>query len=108
MVADVATINYQPDLNSLLESANTLGSSYQNSHPFPHLVIDNFFPDSVLESIVNEFPEPGQMEWRQFDNDRERKLGSDTVTGLGENTRSFLAQLNSSEFVKFVEALTGD
>ena len=29
---------------------------YVNGDPFPHIVIDNFFNDTMLENISNEFP----------------------------------------------------
>ncbi|MFP5286067.1 MAG: 2OG-Fe(II) oxygenase, partial [Thermoanaerobaculia bacterium] len=48
---------------------------YVTARPFPHIVIDNLFPDEVLETVLAEFPKPDEIEWRRFDNATEKKLG---------------------------------
>ncbi|NJO71242.1 MAG: hypothetical protein HC825_05210 [Oscillatoriales cyanobacterium RM1_1_9] len=41
--------------------------SYITAEPFPHIIIDNFLPEFVLDAILEEFPEPGKIGWKTFD-----------------------------------------
>ncbi len=81
--------------------------AYSQAQPFPHIVIDNFLPEYILENILEEFPQPGVIDWKQFDNATEKKLASTSESQMGESTRLLLYQLNSSIFINFLESLTG-
>ena len=52
-----------------------LHGQYVNARPFPHIVIDNLFDSELLERVLAEFPQPDQIAWRRFENDKEKKLG---------------------------------
>lgn len=80
---------------------------YAAAQPFPHIVIDNFLPEWVLEEILEEFPKPKSIDWQKFENSAEKKLASKGETQMGEKTRLLLYQLNSSTFINFLEKLTG-
>jgi Rps23 Pro-64 3,4-dihydroxylase Tpa1-like proline 4-hydroxylase len=80
---------------------------YINAKPFPHVVIDDFLPESILDQILEEFPDPKQINWRKFDAPEEKKLASISELQMGYNTRFLLYQLNSSIFINFLEKLTG-
>lgn len=81
--------------------------SYAQAQPYPHIVIDNFLPESVLDNILEEFPKPRDIEWKKFNADTEKKLASTSELQMGEATRFLLYQLNSSVFIEFLEKLTG-
>jgi Rps23 Pro-64 3,4-dihydroxylase Tpa1-like proline 4-hydroxylase len=87
--------------------ADKYHQEYINAHPFPHVVIDNFLPEYVLEAIVEEFPKPKDIDWQSFQNNAEKKLASKDEQQMGDATRYLLYQLNSSTFITFLEALTG-
>lgn len=80
---------------------------YAAAQPFPHIVIDNFLPESVLDEILEEFPKPKSIDWKKFENSAEKKLASKGEMQMGEKTRLLLYQLNSSTFINFLEKLTG-
>lgn len=81
---------------------------YSQAKPFPHIVIDNFLSEQVLEKVLYEFPKLGEVNWYTFDRAPERKRQVFTSPNhLGEITRLLLYQLNSSVFIDFVEELTG-
>ncbi|MBE9144849.1 2OG-Fe(II) oxygenase [Planktothrix mougeotii] len=101
------SLSFCLDLNKLNDLAENQWKSYAEAEPFPHIVIDNFLPESVLDEILEEFPKPGQINWRQFDAEAEKKLASTSELQMGEATRFLLYQLNSSVFLKFLEKLTG-
>jgi Rps23 Pro-64 3,4-dihydroxylase Tpa1-like proline 4-hydroxylase len=91
----------------LNQLATKYGETYRNAEPFPHIVIDNFLPETILERTLEEFPKPGASDWQKFDNVSEKKLASAAETQMGETTRLLLYQLNSSIFINFLEQLTG-
>lgn len=44
-------------------------------NPFPYAVLDDFWPDTLLDGIVAEFPRETDERWQRFRNDKELKLG---------------------------------
>src|SRR5271156_3308874 len=82
-------------------------ASYASAKPYPHVVFDNFFNPELLDSVLSEFPKPGQISWQQFDNEREIKLASSAESNFGPVTRLFLYHLNSITFLNFLSAITG-
>ena len=99
----VSSLN-QDYLNNL---STKYKQAYSQGQPFPHIVIDDFLPEYILENILEEFPQPGVIDWKQFDNATEKKLASTSESQMGESTRLLLYQLNSSIFINFLESLTG-
>ncbi|MBW4619454.1 MAG: 2OG-Fe(II) oxygenase [Cyanosarcina radialis HA8281-LM2] len=87
--------------------ANKYRLNYSTASPFPHVIIDDFFPESVLNNIINEFPKPDEIDWEIFAHSRAQKLGSTSELQMGEATRLLLYQLNSGIFINFLERLTG-
>ena len=90
----------------LEELAQKYHREYSKGKPFPHIVIDNFLPESLLERVLGEFPDSRKIDWKKFDSSAEKKLASTSELQMGENTRSLLYQLNSSTFISFLEKLT--
>jgi 2-oxoglutarate-Fe(II)-dependent oxygenase superfamily protein len=84
-----------------------LHEQYANAHPFPHIVIDNLFPATTLETILAEFPKPDEIEWRKFDSPTEKKLGYWHESTLAPNLELFLYRMNSAPVLQFLQALTG-
>jgi len=95
------------DRAKLRELAASDRAAYQTARPFPHIVIDSFLPESILDEIVEEFPKPDAVQWWKFDSPNERKLASFDDSIMGPVTRHLLAEFNSSAFLDFLEDLTG-
>jgi hypothetical protein len=87
--------------------AESYREAYSAAHPFPHIVMDDFVPDELLDEILAEFPKPRQVEWQAFDSPLERKLASNDDSTMGEATRRLLTELNSAPFIDFLQRLTG-
>ncbi|EGJ30900.1 MULTISPECIES: 2OG-Fe(II) oxygenase [Moorena] len=100
-------LNYCLEPEKLTKFANDNCEIYAQSEPFPHIIMDNFFPEDVLDKILNEFPKADAIDWQKFDAAPEKKLASKSEIQMGEYTRFFLYQLNSSTFLNFLETLTG-
>ena len=60
------------DENKLLELASTLNKQYNNNEPFPHIVIDNFMDEILLDEVANAFPSPDKFEFYKYDNPLEK------------------------------------
>ena len=91
----------------LEELANKYHQEYSQGKPFPHIIIDNFLPEPLLDRVLEEFPDSRKINWKKFDSSAEKKLASTSELQMGKNTRSLLYQLNSSTFISFLEKLTG-
>jgi Rps23 Pro-64 3,4-dihydroxylase Tpa1-like proline 4-hydroxylase len=103
----ILTKDYLFDLTKLEKLAEENHRKYINAKPFPHIVIDDFFPEEVLDTVLDEFPGSRQIDWIDFDGDVQKKLGSKTEEQMGPYTRFLMYQLNSATFIKFLEKLTG-
>lgn len=114
------------DPEKLAALAHQHGESYRTTKPFPHVAIDDFLPEKVLDRVVEEFPGPGDDTWAEFsgygwrDGESQEfeepedgqyrvlgKLGQTNTGRMGPHTRQLFAEINSSRFVRFLEQLTG-
>ncbi len=102
-----AELTFCLDADYLNDLANKYHDQYINADPFPHIVIDNFLPETILEKVLEEFPTTTAEGWRNFELKTEKKLDSFPELKMGEMTRFLLYQLNSSVFMEFLEKLTG-
>jgi Rps23 Pro-64 3,4-dihydroxylase Tpa1-like proline 4-hydroxylase len=94
-------------LRRMSELAPTASVEYQRAKPFPHIVFDNFFDQSILNQVLDEFPRPGAIRWQQFDNAQEVKLASSQEASFGPATRLLMYHLNSITFLEFLSKVTG-
>ncbi|MGF1491797.1 MAG: 2OG-Fe(II) oxygenase [Microcoleaceae cyanobacterium] len=102
-----STLSFCLDSEYLSTLASKNHEAYANAKPFPHIVMDNFLPEFILNSILEEFPKPGTIEWQKFNDPSQKKLASQHEQQMGEATRLLLYQLNSGTFMEFLEKLTG-
>lgn len=88
----------------------TLGTQFQeryrSAQPFPHIILDDFLDEEVLDLCLAEFPEikltgPG---YRRNQENLKFEIKPET---LSPPLRSFFYSLNSQPFLGFLESLTG-
>ncbi|MFO0807983.1 MAG: 2OG-Fe(II) oxygenase [Gemmataceae bacterium] len=84
-----------------------MASAYRKALPFPHAIWDDFFPPAVLDTVLEHFPQPGQLKWQTFDNANEKKLAFRQAEALPTPVREFLYFLNSYPMLQFLEKVTG-
>lgn len=86
----------------------TLTTRYKTAAPFPHIVIDDLFPEDELQLVLDDFPRPDSTAWARFDNPQERKLGfHHERTSVSDSIQRFLWLMNSHLMLDFLEKLTG-
>lgn len=91
-----------------LNSAREYSLEYSNNSPFPHIVLDNFFDPSYLESVLAEFPNlSGIKNKLTFNNPYEKKLAGKGESNFGPKTKELMHFLNSEPFLIFLQELTG-
>ena len=91
----------------LLEMAHQYSPDYRKADPFPHIVIENFMPEAVLDGVLEEFPDIDAIQWLRFKNAREKKLANNLDEQMPPRVRHLLAQFNSAAMCTFLEKLTG-
>ena len=87
-----------------------LSSIFTDNQPFPHIVIDNFFPPELEQELwdaVKEWPEEDWMGWSKFDNNKEKKLACGTRAAIPKKLLEVINGLNADEFVQNLQDLTG-
>ena len=88
--------------------AKSKNKEYINSSPFPHIVIDNFFNENMLNDILSEFPKNLDNIGYQYKTKVEqKKFTLNDSKLLRENTNNFINFLNSQIFLDFLQTLTG-
>lgn len=80
--------------------------SYASGVPFPHICIDNAFPEEVLTKVADE---TGNVQGHDgsFSGKHEMLKTQRTAERLPFYSRSFLYALNSRPFLQFLEGMTG-
>jgi 2OG-Fe(II) oxygenase superfamily len=95
------------DRQQLRELAAARHADYATAQPFPHVVVDDFMPEDVLDEVLSEFPSAGEGGWMRFESETERKLASQRDTPIGDATERLLTLFNSAAYIEFLEELTG-
>jgi Rps23 Pro-64 3,4-dihydroxylase Tpa1-like proline 4-hydroxylase len=99
-------LNVLPFLEKSLDKS---AEAYRNAEPFPHIVINDFLPNEVIDLLIEEFPKPESPVWRQRINDAyQLKLATNDVDRAPSSIRSLMYQLNSATILGKLEALTGE
>jgi len=80
---------------------------YIKATPFPHAVIDDFFPPELLDKILDEWPDYQSEVWQQINHENSIKWASNARGGWGEVTQSTFKYLEADDFITFLEQLTG-
>lgn len=96
------------NIEKLKELSLSFKEEYKNNNPFPHVVIDDFLPENILNDVLREFPEPDSGEWVRYTNVTEQgKLASREYLDIPPTIRHILNELNTPPFLAFLEELTG-
>ena len=91
--------------------AENLSKSYVSAVPFPHIVIDDFLPLEMAETIANNFPSKELSSFEQINIEYQvNKLGrtqENDFAGVPDYIRHFLLDMNSKIMIETVEKITG-
>ncbi len=94
--------------SNLNEVVAELKKDYQNNLPFPNIYLDNFFDESFLNEVLEEFPSIDKLKEKiHFSNPNENKLATKGEHNFGDKTKRLVHYLNSQPFLEFLQELTG-
>ena len=80
---------------------------FSSADPFPHIVIDSFFNEQELKKVVLDCESLKKFKWWRYDNVFEKKLACNNLQNLGENFQNYFNLVNSREFVRALEEMSG-
>ncbi len=85
----------------------TLKEHYGGAYPFPHLVIDNYFPEKKVKQLEQDFPVVDEEKWWKYNNALEKKFAFDKLDQMPDSIKSFVYELNGPDFLRTLEDITG-
>lgn len=95
------------DLRAMKELGKDLHEAYAAADPFPHIVIDDFLPQTVADYVHEHFPTQLDSDGREFDRDQERFKRSYNPDHLPPRLRSLFYTFNARPFIQVVQNITG-
>ena len=89
-------------------------NEYSQAQPFPHMVIDNFLPPSLLNGVIDDFKNYNNWGWDNSNYSKDHQVkkffspwNNDGDTTLPINTKLILNYFNSPDVINMLEELTG-
>ena len=86
-------------------------ASFASATPYPHVVIDDWLPTHVVESLVARFPASDAHPYRRVDHaEQSARLGQlqkHAFASVDPYVRVFLSELCGQAFLDFLSRLTG-
>ena len=96
------------DYNKLNTLAEQNSSKYQNAKPCQHIYFDNFLSEDLARELLNNFPKVDSDVWnKDYKDQYQYKMACEDATKFPAEIRETLKEFNSSEFINFLEKLTG-
>jgi hypothetical protein len=100
-------MSFLEDKITLPDSVERLASRFNAARPYRHLVIDNLFPEDLLDRLVTEIPPMTDDHWVHENDDHLQKYGLRSAVELGETGYQLTSFLHSAGFLYFLSELTG-
>ena len=100
------------DRHSLLSSMKTHPADFETALPWPHTVVDNLIEPSFLQAVVHEVENALSKSlhikgtWRAMRDKSQVKFGVSDPAEVGQHTKNLIAELKSTEFLRYLERMT--
>lgn len=95
------------DYDRVKDIGKELHAAYAAGDPFPHIHIDGFLPESVIDLCLAKFPARPDPDSQTFDRNQERWKTSYHPDHMEPALRRLFYAFNSRPFIKVVENITG-
>ncbi|MBU3566575.1 2OG-Fe(II) oxygenase [Polynucleobacter alcilacus] len=92
---------------NIIDSVDDLRSRFLNAKPFKHLQIDNFFDPELVSKLIKDFPAPKKEEMLNEFGGVSLKHTVKDVRNISPTYQSLDDMVSSSDFIKFMENITG-
>lgn len=94
-------------LARITQEREALRERYLAAKPFPHLVLDGYFDEQVLDRLAADFPSRDKRDWLNYDTADEVKQTSRGMASLSPYVQAFLLQMNSEPWMEQMRLITG-
>lgn len=87
-----------------------LAQDYRDAHPYPHIELDDFFPEKVLDQVLLDFPRERAAGVTSYDKGYvggKAKLQFNPTYLHSAYIKDLFYFFNSEAFIEFLEGLTG-
>lgn len=85
----------------------SLNESYRNAKPFPHIVIDNLFPDELLERVRIESERLKREQWIDVETKNlEKIVRMNSALELGDAGNELVSLIHSAAFLYMLSEIT--
>jgi len=92
------------DFNLVVQEIN---KNYIKADPFPNIVLDNFFNQSFLNQVLNDFPDLSLINSSQkYNNKDEVKFANNDYENFPNTIRLLFDFMNSNTFLEFLQKIT--
>ena len=92
---------------TLAKGVEELRAEFGSAYPYPHLVLDNLFPEDLLSAMLDELPPPTSEKWVHERRDRLVKSNLRSAVDLGDRAYEFASAVHSAGFLYFLSEITG-
>jgi hypothetical protein len=92
---------------SLSRSVSGLLDDYRDAKPFPHIVLDGFFPPNRLDAVLEEMPSLSNENWVHVRHEGLTKSNFRSAVYLQDDGYAFTSMLHSAGFLYFLTEVTG-
>ena len=72
------------DTITLPDTVENLSARYKNAKPFPHILLDNLFPNEMLDELVREQPSMDKAKWVHENNEHIQQFNLRSEVDLGK------------------------
>lgn len=95
------------DYDDVKDLGKELNAAYAAGDPFPHIAIDDFLPEALVNLCLENFPRQPDPDSQTFDRNQERLKTSYHPDHMEPKLRRLFYAFNSRPFIKVVENITG-
>ena len=82
-------------------------NDYLNANPFPSIILDDFFNDTFLNKVLEEFPDLSKEDSSQnYKNKNEVKYTNNTYKIFPNTIKQLFDFMNSNSFLEFLQKIT--
>lgn len=82
---------------------------FRENQPFPHIIIDNFFPEHIAQALADQYPKSSDegITWKSHINSNVSRRFVEDTRSMTPLLRAFASVLNSRQFLLFLETISG-
>lgn len=99
--------NKMLDYSKWNSQLDELVKQYNSVEPYPHIHLDNFFEEDSAEKMLEVFPKIKDDGWIHYVHVNEKKHGLNKLELIPPYIREVIVELNSPDFIEFLQKLTG-